>query len=653
MRVALYCRVSTDEQKQGGTIESQIMELETFAQSRGYIVVQKYIDDGWSGALLSRPELDKLRDDAAKHLFGAVLINDVDRLGRDVANLAVVKRDLEAKGVEVIFKNLPNDRSPLANFMVNVLGSFAEFERAMIADRTRRGRRFKVQERRLIMGNLPPYGYRYLKKDRDRGIEGRYEVDLQEARVVKMMFSWVADDGLSGRAVLRRLQESGVPSRKGGHWAKSSVLRILTNETYAGVTYYNKHQSVDSPKPSPSRRRCKTGRRLRDRSEWIPIPLPKSLCLISRETFNRVQSQLRHNRAFSPRNAKYFYLVNRVRRLCANCGASFVGTPCHGKRFYRCSNRDTSRAESRVKCPARSISADKIEGAVWSAVATAVQNPDLIIEQAKSRWDRRIRERAGVEKELASLRRELASLEQEEERVLAAYRAGVTTLPQFEKEISRVNSHRTTLEKLIEKAENEAPTRPSESVAYGIKHWASMVRERLNSFTDAEKQRFLGYLLTELLITNDAVRIRGQIPASNIAAIPGHSVDDPATRKTQSARANADQNNAANCNFASTPIDAHGHNLAPEFALPRLPSTAGPKGGLGGDCGRNPTKRIDVATPPPDPLAHTSLSGSNDEAGYRFELVVVLAPRFTRGPARLLGTPSDDEQRLGDEPPQL
>jgi predicted site-specific integrase-resolvase len=99
MRVALYCRVSTDEQTQGRTIESQIKELESLAQVRGYVVAEKYIDDGWSGALLSRPALDALRDDAGKHLFDGVLINDVDRLSRDIANLAVVSATLRRKAL--------------------------------------------------------------------------------------------------------------------------------------------------------------------------------------------------------------------------------------------------------------------------------------------------------------------------------------------------------------------------------------------------------------------------------------------------------------------------------------------------------------------------------------------------------------------------
>src|SRR6266446_1825791 len=316
MRVALYCRVSTDEQTQGRTIESQIKELESLAQARGYVVAEKYIDDGWSGALLSRPALDALRDDAGKHLFDGVLINDVDRLSRDIANLAVVKRDLEAKGVDVIFRNLPSDRSPLSNFMVNILGSFAEFERAMIADRTRRGRRFKVQERKLIMGNIPPYGYRYVKKDRQRSTEGHYEVDPEEARVVRMMFSWVAEGGLSSRAVLRRLRELGIPSRHGRHWSWSSVHRVLANETYSGTTYYNKHEVTDSSRPPRANAyvRQKTGRRLRDRTEWIAIPLPKKISMVPTETFESVQVQLQRNRAFSPRNAKY-----------STCFASFAG----------------------------------------------------------------------------------------------------------------------------------------------------------------------------------------------------------------------------------------------------------------------------------------------------------------------------------------
>jgi len=189
MRCAIYCRVSTEEQKEGRTIDSQIRELEDFAQANSHVVTDRYIDDGWSGSILNRPKLDRLRDKADKGLFEAVLVNDVDRLSRELTHLGVIKKDLEKKNVKLIFKKLPNNGDPISNFMVNMLGSFAEFERELITDRTRRGRRYKVEVRKLIQGNVPPYGYTYAKKDKEKRIEGHYEINEQEAEIVKMIFN--------------------------------------------------------------------------------------------------------------------------------------------------------------------------------------------------------------------------------------------------------------------------------------------------------------------------------------------------------------------------------------------------------------------------------------------------------------------------------
>lgn len=107
LRVALYARVSTEEQREGQTIESQVKELERFALQKEWDICGVYRDEGWSGSMLARPNLDRLRDDASKKLFDAVLINDVDRLARDVSHLGVIKRDLERTSVQVIFRKLP------------------------------------------------------------------------------------------------------------------------------------------------------------------------------------------------------------------------------------------------------------------------------------------------------------------------------------------------------------------------------------------------------------------------------------------------------------------------------------------------------------------------------------------------------------------
>lgn len=155
--VAVYARVSSEEQREGQTIDAQVLELERFAREKGWRVSGVYKDEGWSGTMLVRPDLDRLRDDAMKRAFDAVVINDVDRLARDVTHLGVIKRDLERRGIQVIFRKLPSDNSPLSSFMVNILGSFAEFERAMIIDRTRRGVRHKVEVRHMYLGCPAPY----------------------------------------------------------------------------------------------------------------------------------------------------------------------------------------------------------------------------------------------------------------------------------------------------------------------------------------------------------------------------------------------------------------------------------------------------------------------------------------------------------------
>src|SRR3989338_4313481 len=227
-RVALYARVSSEERREGQTIDSQVSELERFAQQNSWVIEGVYKDEGWSGGMLARPELDRLRDNASKGLFNAVLLNDVDRLARDVAHLGVIKRDLERKGIQVIFRKLPAESSPTHNLMVNILGSFAEFERELISDRTRRGKRHKVEVRQLFLGSIAPYGFRYVRKDRAAGKEGVLEVHSEEAAVVRQMFEWMDKEGLSAHKVVSRLNQIAVLPRKGNpKWAKSSALRIL------------------------------------------------------------------------------------------------------------------------------------------------------------------------------------------------------------------------------------------------------------------------------------------------------------------------------------------------------------------------------------------------------------------------------------------
>src|SRR5438105_229652 len=206
LRVALYARVSTEEQREGQTIQSQIAELERFVQEKDWTVVEIYKDEGWSGSILARPGLDRLRDDATKGMFDAALVNDVDRLARDVAHLGIIKRDFEKKRIQLIFRKLPGESSPTYNLMVNILGSFAEFERELISDRMRRGKRYKVEVRKQYVGCIAPYGYRYEARSSSNGREAKIEIVPEEAAIVKQIYEW-ALTGLSVKKIAKRLDD--------------------------------------------------------------------------------------------------------------------------------------------------------------------------------------------------------------------------------------------------------------------------------------------------------------------------------------------------------------------------------------------------------------------------------------------------------------
>ncbi|MEP6960486.1 MAG: recombinase family protein [Acidobacteriota bacterium] len=341
LRVVIYARVSTEEQREGQTINSQVAELEQFARNKGWAIEAIYKDEGWSGSIISRPALDRLRDDARGHRFQVVLINDVDRLARDVAHLGVIKRDLEIHELTVIFRKLPSEAGPISNLLVNILGSFAEFERELIIDRTRRGRRHKVEGDKRYLGSISAYGYRYHNMDRTTGKEGRLEVEPYEAGVVRLMFGLVDREGLSANRVVQRLNERFILPRRAGRWGKSSVLKVLHNEMYTGIWHYNKFQCCEPQQrkiQTSYPKRVKSSLRLRPRREWIPLDLPDPLKLVPRDCWERVQRRLTRNICFSPRNEKHFYLLKGLIR-CGGCGNRYVGDSWYGRFYYRCSAR--------------------------------------------------------------------------------------------------------------------------------------------------------------------------------------------------------------------------------------------------------------------------------------------------------------------------
>lgn len=509
LRVALYARVSTEEQREGQTIDSQVSELERFARQKYWRIVGTYKDEAWSGALLARPELDRLRDDASKSLFDAVLINDVDRLARDVSHLGIVKRALERSGVKVVFKKLPTEQSPTSNLMVNILGSFAEFERELIADRTRRGRRHKVEVRQQYLGGNTSYGYCYTPRDKTEDREGLLELAPQEAMIVKQMFDWVDREGLSARRVAERLTEGKVaPKKHGSRWGKSSVLRILRNEMYAGVWYYNKYESCEPAEPVNNgdyKHSLRSSLRRRAKSEWLPVRLPKALQIVERKQWERVQQQIDRNISFSPRNSKHHYLLKGLVK-CGGCGGRYVGDPCHGKFYYRCHARC-----KRVP----TVKEDVLDFALWQAISEAILNPSIIVDQIRKLQELRSKKNDERKGELTILDSSVREINKEEERILEAYRLAVLSPEQLGGELEKLKNRRALIEARRRSFTPESSARPVEAFERSIVDYCKQASGRLNRFSPDEKQQFLRLLVDEVVLNRGQIKIRGVIPVSD------------------------------------------------------------------------------------------------------------------------------------------
>jgi len=241
-RVAIYARVSSDQQSQAGTIASQIEALqERLAKENLKLETEfSYIDDGYTGATFIRPALERLRDAAAAGAIDRVYVHSPDRLARKYAYQVLLVDELERCGVEVVFLNRQLGQSPEDDLLLQVQGMIAEYERAKILERSRRGKLHAARQGSVNVLSGAPYGYRYISCQEGAG-QASYEIVLEQARVVRQIFEWIGQDRLSLGEVTRRLIQQAVATRTGkDFWDRTTVWGILKNPAYKGLAAYGK-----------------------------------------------------------------------------------------------------------------------------------------------------------------------------------------------------------------------------------------------------------------------------------------------------------------------------------------------------------------------------------------------------------------------------
>ena len=507
MKAAIYCRVSTEDQKREGTsLGSQLETCLKRAQELDYETSEEYIfQEVWSGLTLERPKLTNLRDWARQGEVSAVIVYSTDRLSRDPVHLLLLADEFEKKGIALIFVTEPLDNTLEGQLLGFVKGWASKVEAVKIRERTMRGKKSRAQMGRLPTGGVNLYGYDY-----DRTV-GRRRVNEHEARIVRMMFKWLVEERVSCNEICRRLVALGIPAPKGGiRWGRTTVGRILRNPVYYGKTYANKMLCTEPNNGSTHNKRYKkTRREPRPSEDWIELP-NATPPIISQELFDYAQRQLRANRSMAPRAQKHRYLLRGL-VWCKWCGRRYHGEPEHGYRYYRCSGRN--KLLSPTPCRNQRLQADHLEELVWGKVKEVLLKPELVIAELE-RMKESHTEAQHLEDEVRLNRERIKALGEAETRVIRLYTylpgrdidETVKEVKRLQAEQDKVKEEIARLEKRIEEAKhielNEA----------GIKYFCELARQNIENFNFDEKRLALEALQTKVCIDGMSVTIEGLIP---------------------------------------------------------------------------------------------------------------------------------------------
>src|SRR5262245_61044688 len=292
MRVAVYARVSTTRQAQAQTIEQQLDRLRGAVAERGWELGEQHVyrDDGYSGAALGRPGLDRLRDHAALAELDVVVVTAPDRLARNYVHQVLLIEELTGHGCQVEFLDRPMSADPHDQLLLQIRGAVAEYERTLIAERMRRGRLAKMRAGALLPWTRPPFGYR-LDPERPRDAAA-VRAEPGEAVLVAQMFDWYLEPQATIYRLARRLTELGVATTRGTpRWNAASVRGILRNPAYAGRALTNRTRVAPARQRKPAMLPAGPGvsHAPRPPEDWIEVPVPP---IISGEIFAQVQAKL-------------------------------------------------------------------------------------------------------------------------------------------------------------------------------------------------------------------------------------------------------------------------------------------------------------------------------------------------------------------------
>ena len=525
-RVALYARVSSDTQAQEGTIDSQVSAVRARIASDGETLGAEscFCDDGVSGSTLVRPALERLRDQASAGAIDRLYVLSPDRLARRYAHQMVLIEELQGCGVELVFINRPLAETPEDQLLLQVQGVVAEFERAKILERTRRGRLHAARCGRVNVLGRAAYGYRYIDKHQGGG-QASYEVIDDQAQVVRQMFTWVGRDGCSLAEVVRRLQRMNVPTQTGlKRWDRSTIWSLLTNPTYKGQAAYGKtRRGPRQPRLRPMRGKPEVPKHsystyVQSAAEQIVIPVP---ALVDVNLFAAVQERLDENRRRLREHRRGARFLLQGLLVCGCCGYAVVGkgTGDGERAYYGCLGADGYRFGGKPVCRNRRQRVEDLDESVWDDARALLNEPERLREEFERRRQRTATRSSSVEEE--RLRKAIAQVKQGMSRLLDVYTEGLMERPEFEPRLERLRDRLHRLESNLQSLANDARCEDElRMVCSRVEEFAEQMKAGLAAADWTLRREILRGIVKRVEMDNETIRIVYKVPTRPFVKAP-------------------------------------------------------------------------------------------------------------------------------------
>ena len=514
MRIAIYGRVSTSHQVEHQTIEQQLGRLTAHVGAQaaaGWALdpAHVYRDDGYSGAALARPGLDRLRDAIKGREVDRVLVTVPDRLARNYVHQMVLLEEWARAGCAAEFLDRPMSDDPHDHLLLQIRGAVAEYERTLIAERMRRGRLAKLRAGTLLPWTYAPYGYR-MSPDRPR--------DPAEAAVVAELFAMYREPGTSLMGLAMHLDARGVPTPRGGpRWSSPTIRGILRNPTYTGQVHAQRTQYR-----AATHRRSATHPIGRPHSSAVPQPADTWLlvgqvpAMVSQAHFDEVQAKLATNQSFARRNNTAHQYLLRALVSCGQCDLASTARATNGRYFYYlCSGKNRSIISHRTTCcPARHTPAGQLDELVWDDLCTLLAEPEPLASAVA-----RAHGGAWLPQELLArretLRRGQAHLGQQLERLTDAYLRAVIPLDEYERRRRDLEQRMQALAGQEEQLRSDAARQQQlAGIAATLEAFRGRVQRGLAQASFEQRRQLVLLLIDRVVVTDADVEIRYVLPTS-------------------------------------------------------------------------------------------------------------------------------------------